>query len=490
MKIGFIASEVVPFAKTGGLADVAGALPKEISKLGHEVKVFMPKYSIIQEKEFKLAPVKKMGVIPIKMADTTQNTAVYHSSLPDSNVEVYFLDCPYYFDREAIYTNDPDEDERFILFSKGVMEIMRHMQWQPDIVHCNDWQTGLIPVYIRDNYNRDEFFSKTKSVFTIHNIGYQGIFPIKSADTAEIKPEYVDSPGGAEHYGSISFLKAGILFADVVNTVSPTYAKELLTPELGFAMEKFLENRGQNFSGIINGVDYAEWNPETDKLIPYNYSAADLSGKEKNKKELLDQFNLPFSKDIPVIGIVSRLVGQKGFDLIARSLEFLSKLPVQWVILGNGEEVYEEMFKSFADMRPDKAAVHIGYSNELAHLIEAGADMFLMPSKYEPCGLNQIYSLKYGTVPIVRKTGGLADTVQDYDEYLQKGEESGNGFAFTEYNGFEFTDAVERALKYYQKKDVWNTIIKNGMACNYSWTSSAEKYVELYKKAVGKGNKE
>ena len=486
MKIGFIASEVFPFAKTGGLADVSGALPKEISNLDHEVKVFMPKYSFIPEETFKLVPVKNWGVIPIKMADTTQNTAVYQSSLPDSNVEVYFLDCPDYFDRETIYTNDPDEDERFILFSKGVMEIIRRLQWSPDILHCNDWQTGLIPVYIKDNDSRDKLFKNTKSLFTIHNIGYQGIFPIKSADTAGIKPEFVNAPGGAEHYGSFSFLKAGILFADVVNTVSPTYAKELLTPELGFAMDKFLENRGENFSGIINGVDYAEWNPVTDNLIPHNYSIDDLSGKEKNKKELLDQFNLSFSKDTPVIGIVSRLVGQKGFDLIARTLEFLSKLPVQWIILGNGEEVYEDMFKSFAGMRPEKAGVYIGYSDQLAHLIEAGADMFLMPSKYEPCGLNQIYSLKYGTVPIVRKTGGLADTVTDYDEYLQMGKETGNGFSFTEYNGFELTGAIERALKYYQDKKVWNTIIRNGMAEDYSWTKSAEKYVELYKKALKK----
>lgn len=484
MKIGFIASEVFPFAKTGGLADVAGALPKEISKLGHEVKVFMPKYSFIKEKEFDITPVKNCGVIPVKMADTTQNTAVYQSSLPDSNVEIYFLDCPDYFDRGTIYTNDPDEDERFILFSKGVMEIIQRLQWSPDILHCNDWQTGLIPVYIKDNYGREELIKNTKSLFTIHNIGYQGIFPIKSADTAGIKSKYITGPGGAEHYGSFSFLKAGILFADLVNTVSPTYAKELLTPELGFAMDKILENRGQNFSGIINGVDYAEWNPETDNLIPHNYSAADLSGKEKNKKELLEQFNLPFSKSTPVIGIVSRLVGQKGFDLIARSLEYLSKLPVQWAILGNGEEVYEDMFKSFAGMRPDKAGVYIGYSNELAHLIEAGSDMFLMPSKYEPCGLNQIYSLKYGTVPIVRKTGGLADTVMDYDEYLQMGEETGNGFSFREYNGFELTGAVERALKHFQNKEVWHTIIKNGMSADYSWTKSAGEYVELYKKAV------
>lgn len=486
MNIGYISSEVVPFAKTGGLADVAGSLPIEIAGLGHDVKVFMPKYSSISEEEFNLAPVKHWGIIPIKVADKIQNTAVYKSLLPESEVEIFFLDCPDYFDRESIYTNDPDEDERFILFSKGVMEIIQRLQWAPDIIHCNDWQTGVIPLYIKDNYSWDKLFKDTRSIFTIHNIGYQGIFPKQTAVNAEINEDYIKDSGDVEHNGLFNFLKAGISFADMINTVSPTYANELLTPELGFGMEKILNSRGLDFSGILNGVDYTEWNPETDKLIQHNYSVNDFSGKENNKKQLLEQFNMPYKKDTPVIGIVSRLAIQKGFDLIARSLEYLSKLPVQWVILGSGEEHYEDMFKSFAEMRPDKAACFIGYNNELAHLIEAGSDMFLMPSKYEPCGLSQIYSLKYGTVPIVRKTGGLADTVKDWDEYLHMGEKSGDGFSFKEYNGFGLTDAVERAIKSYHNKEVWNTIIKNGMNNDYSWNKSAEKYVDLYKRALDK----
>lgn len=486
MNIGYISSEVVPFAKTGGLADVAGSLPIEIAGLGHDVKVFMPKYSSISEEEFNLAPVKHWGIIPIKVADKIQNTAVYKSLLPESEVEIFFLDCPDYFDRESIYTNDPDEDERFILFSKGVMEIIQRLQWAPDIIHCNDWQTGVIPLYIKDNYSWDKLFKDTRSIFTIHNIGYQGIFPKQTAVNAEINEDYIKDSGDVEHNGLFNFLKAGISFADMINTVSPTYANELLTPELGFGMEKILNSRGLDFSGILNGVDYNGWNPETDKLIQHNYSANDFSGKENNKKQLLEQFNMPYKKDTPVIGIVSRLAIQKGFDLIARSLEYLSKLPVQWVILGSGEEHYEDMFKSFAEMRPDKAACFIGYNNELAHLIEAGSDMFLMPSKYEPCGLSQIYSLKYGTVPIVRKTGGLADTVKDWDEYLHMGEKSGDGFSFKEYNGFGLTDAVERAIKSYHNKEVWNTIIKNGMNNDYSWNKSAEKYVDLYKRALDK----
>lgn len=487
MNIGYVSSEVVPFAKTGGLADVAGSLPREIANLGHDVKVFMPKYSSISEEEYNLALVKHWGVIPIKVGDKIQNTAVYKSSLPESEVEIYFLDCPDYFDRESFYTNDPDEDERFILFSKGVMEIIQRLQWAPDIIHCNDWQTGVIPIYLKNNYSWDKLFKNTRSVFTIHNIGYQGLFPKETLDIADINADFIKDLEKVEHNGFFNFLKAGISFADMINTVSPTYANELLTPELGFGMEEILEYRGLDFTGILNGVDYNEWNPETDKLIPHNYSSKDLSGKEENKKQLLEQFSLPYKKDVPVIGIISRLAIQKGFDLIARSLEYLSKLPVQWVILGSGEEHYEDMFKSFAEMRPDKAACYIGYNNEFAHLIEAGADMFLMPSKYEPCGLNQIYSLKYGTVPIVRKTGGLADTVKDWNEYLDMGEKSGDGFSFKEYNGFGLTDAVERAIKSYHKKDVWNTIIKNGMNNDYSWSKSAEKYIGLYKKALAKG---
>lgn len=488
MNIAFAASEVFPFSKTGGLADVAGALPKEVAKFGNEVKVFTPKYNSIDEKKHELENQNLIGELSIRVAGIAHPVYVYKSLLPDSDVEVYFIDSPNYYNRGILYTNETDEADRFILFSKAVIEIIQRLNWKPDVIHCNDWQTGLIPLFIKDNYNWDKLFDHTSTVFSIHNIGYQGIFGIETLDKAEIRHEYFYNFGEVEHQGNVNFLKAALSFADIINTVSETYAKELLTPEYSSGMDYMLQYRSHDFYGILNGIDYSEWDPETDKYLPKTFSFENLSGKAKNKQALCEEFNLPCNPDIPIIGIVSRLAIQKGFDLIARSLEYLSNLPCQWIILGSGEDYYEDMFKSFANYKPEKAGCHIGYNNELAHLIEAGADMFLMPSHYEPCGLNQIYSLKYGTVPIVRKTGGLADTVKDWDEHIALGDESGNGFSFTDYNGFALTNAVERAISYFHNKPVWNQIIGNGMKLDFSWHKSAEKYNELYRKAISKVN--
>ena len=406
--------------------------------------------------------------------------------LPESKVEVYFIDCAAYFNRGALYTNDPDEADRFILFQKAALEVMQRLNWHPDVIHCNDWQTGLIPLFIKDNYKWDKLFHNTATIFSIHNIGYQGVFDNSTLGKAEIRSEYFRNFGEVEHNGSVNFMKAALSFADVINTVSETYAKELLTPEYSSGMDYMLQYRSHDFYGILNGIDYSEWDPETDKYLKHKYSVNDLSGKAENKKQLCEHFGLPYNPNIPVIGIVSRLAVQKGFDLIARSLEYLSNLECQWVILGSGEDYYEDMFKTFAGYKPEKAGCYIGYNNELAHLIEAGSDMFLMPSHYEPCGLNQIYSLKYGTAPIVRKTGGLADTVSDWDEMKAAGSESGNGFSFQDYNGFALTNAVERAIGYYHDKSVWNRIMSNGMRLDFSWNKSAEKYNELYTKALSK----
>ncbi|MBN1301201.1 MAG: glycogen synthase GlgA [Melioribacteraceae bacterium] len=486
MNIAFVASEVYPFSKTGGLADVAGALPKVLNELGHNVKIFTPKYGLIDEKKYGLEYQQWIGSMPVRVSGIDQKVHVHKAKLPKSDVDVYFVDFQPYFYRETIYTDDLDEAERFILFSKATLEIIQRLNWKPDVVHCNDWQTGLIPLYIKDNYNWDQLFHHTASLYTIHNIGYQGQFGKDVLDKAEIRHEYFYNFGEVEHNSAVNFMKTGISFADIINTVSETYAKEIMTKEYSAGMDYILRYRSHDLYGILNGIDYHDWDPSTDKHLPYHFSASDLSGKLKNKKFLCEQFNLPFSPDIPLIGIVSRLAIQKGFDLIARSLEYLSHLPCQWIILGSGENYYEDMFETFASYRPDKAACYIGYSNELAHLIEAGSDMFLMPSHYEPCGLNQIYSLKYGTVPIVRHTGGLADTVLDWDEYSSLGKETGNGFSFRDYNGFALTNAVERAIKYYHNKKVWHKIQMNGMSCNYSWNRSAEKYVTLYELALKK----
>ncbi len=486
MKIAFVSSEVFPYSKTGGLADVAGALPKALEKLGCEVRVFTPKYNIIDENKFDLKYNWNIGGLPVRINGHIRDVHIHQCKLPDSNVEVNFVDCPHYFNRGKIYSNDFDEDERFILFSKGVVETLQRMQWQPDIIHCNDWQTGLLPLFIKDNYSWDKLFDKTSTVYTIHNIGYQGRFSTTALFNAEINARWFYPDGPVEYEDGISFMKAGISFADMINTVSKTYAQEILTPEYGSGMQDILRSRENDLYGIVNGIDYETWNPDTDKFLPYRYSQKYLGGKIKNKKFLLEHLNLPFEENIPVIAMISRMVLQKGFDIFVDATESLMNLNAQWIMLGSGEENYETHFRYLADKYPEKVSVYLGFNNELSHLIEAGADMFLMPSRYEPCGLNQIYSLKYGTVPIVRKTGGLADTVLDWDEQNYYGYDNGTGFSFNDYTGYALSLTVERALKYFHKKDVWKKIQKNGMSQDYSWQHSAKEYMELYKKAIEK----
>ena len=483
MKVAFVSTECVPYAKTGGLADVAGALPAELVKLGHQLKVFIPKYSLIDESRYGLKYNWDIGEMPIRINGIIRSAHVHQSKLPNTDIDIYFIDCPHYFYRHAIYTNDPDEDERFILFSKAVIETLQRLQWAPDIIHCNDWQTGLLPLFIKDNYNWDRMFDRTASVFTIHNIGYQGLFSKSVLFSAEIRGELFYPGGPVEHNRGISFMKAGISFADIINTVSNTYSHEILTPEYGAGLDAVLQKRKDELYGILNGVDYNIWNPETDKHIPYHYTINDLSGKYLNKKYLLKHFGIRPDENVPLVGIVSRMVLQKGFDIFADAINDLLKLEVQWIILGSGEDRFEDLFRLLSNQFPGKFGVYIGYNNELSHLIEAGADMFLMPSKYEPCGLNQIYSLKYGTVPIVRKTGGLADTVKDWDEQSHYGLKDGNGFSFYDYSGYALFKSVERAANTFKHKDVWRKIQLNGMRQNFSWTCSAEKYTELYKLA-------
>lgn len=486
MNIAFVSSEVVPFAKTGGLADVAGALPKEIKKLGHEIKVFMPKYYSVDEKQFSLDYLSWIGSIPVRVAGRTMDVHFHQGSLPNSNVEVYFIDFPRYFHRHTLYTNDFDEDERFILFQKATIELIQKLNWKPDLIHINDWQTGLIPLLIKDNFSWDKKFIKTATLYTIHNIGYQGNYPKESIYKAEIDPKYFKSPGQVEQGGRLNFMKAGISFADAINTVSETYAKELLLPEYSFGMDSVLKYRSEDFYGILNGIDYRIWDPNKDKHIPSNYSIGDLKGKLKNKKALLDRFGINFNGNIPTIGIVSRLATQKGFDIILSSIEYLMGLDLQIVLLGSGENDYESSFNVLANKYSHKFGIYLGYNNELSHLIEAGSDMFLMPSHYEPCGLNQLYSLKYGTIPIVRKTGGLADTVLDWDERKALGFVDGTGYSFNDSNGYALTNAVERAIRDFNNKPVWKRIQTNGMRKDFSWKKSAEKYIELYKIAKKK----
>jgi starch synthase len=486
MKIAFVTTECVPYAKIGGLADVAGSLPKALEKLGCEVKIFLPKYLSIDESKYGLHYDWSIEDMPIRINGSIHSVHLHQAKLPNSNVEVNFIDCPHYFNRGRIYTNDMDEDERFILFSKGVIESLQRMQWAPDIIHCNDWQAGLIPLFIKDNYSWDKMFDKTATVFTIHNIGYQGRFSKSALFSAEIRGDLYYPNGPVEFEDSVSFMKAGIVFADVINTVSNKYSHEILTEQYGAGLHSTLLSRKPDVYGILNGVDYEEWNPETDKFLPYKYSSKDLSGKTKNKKFLMDHFHLPFDENKPLIGIITRLVAQKGFDIFADAIYDLMNLDAQWILLGSGDYEYELLFRSLSQNYPEKVGAYIGYNNELSHLIEAAADIFVMPSHYEPCGLNQIYSLKYGTVPVVRKTGGLADTVKDWDEEKHYGFDHGTGFSFYDYTGYALSSSVERAVNTYKEKDIWKKIQLNGMKQDYSWKKSAEKYMELYKIAKEK----
>jgi starch synthase len=486
MKIAFVTTEAVPFAKAGGLADVAGSLPKALIKLDCEVKVFMPKYPTIDEWQFELHYCWEIGEMPIRVAGIPREVHVFKGTLPGSSVEIYFIDSSLYFNRQLIYTNDKDEDERLILFTKAVIETCQRLKWAPDVFHCNDWPTGLLPVFTKDNYNWDMMFHRSAIVFTIHNIEYQGIFNPHILGKAELKHSLFFAGGPLEFHGNVSLLKAGIVYADIVNTVSDTYAREILSHQYGTGMEKILNNRKNEFFGVLNGADYETWDPEIDKQIPFKYSIKKLSAKQKNKRYLLDQLHLPFDKNIPLIGMISRLVSQKGFDIFVNAVSELMKLDAQWIILGTGDSRYENIIRSMTYAFPNKVASYFGFNNKLAHLIEAGADMFLMPSRYEPCGLNQIYSLRYGTVPIVRKTGGLADTVQDWHEFEYLGFDTGTGFAFNEYTSKAIVATVQRALEMFKDRKTWRKIQKNGMKKNYSWDASAKKYYDLYKMAIEK----
>jgi starch synthase len=489
LKILIASPEVVPFAKTGGLADVSGALPKALAKLGHQVKVILPRYKMVDEDRFQLKKVR-VDFPKIPVGDKSKPISVKSCFTDSYKVEFLFLVNPEYFDRDELY-KDPstgfdykDNDERFIFFTRGTLELLKSLDWCPDIIHANDWQSALLVAYPKTLYAGDSFFKDTATVFSVHNLAYQGSYPKQSFNKIGISKDLFYPTSPFEFWGNVNFMKAGISYADVVNTVSETYAVEIQSgSEFGHGLEGVLRSRNEDLYGIVNGIDYDVWSPEKDKLISYTYSSEDLSGKKKNKELLLKLSNLPIpTKDVPLIGIISRLANQKGFDLLAQIADELLSLDLQMVILGTGDEKYHRLFTAMRAKYPKKIAVNLLFDNSLAHLIEAGSDMFLMPSRYEPCGLNQLYSLKYGTVPIVRKTGGLADTIEGYDP--ETGE--GTGFVFVNYESAELLDSVKRALEIYQDKNAWIKLMKNGMRKDFSWETSAKKYVELYNKALQK----
>lgn len=479
MNICFVSSECVPFVKTGGLADVSGSLPLALSGLDCNIKIFLPFYNIINSETHNIIPVEEIKNIEVLIGKKTVLFSLFTCKLQNSPIDVYFIDCPEYFHREKVYTNDPDEDERFILFQKAVLISLKLLKWSPDVIHCNDWQTGLIPAYLKKTYSTDDFYKNTVSVFSIHNIAYQGLFDKSSFLNTNFPPEDFQPFCQFELNEYFCFIKAGISYAEIVTTVSPTYAGEIQTPEYGAGLEGVLAERKDDLYGIINGIDNELWNPEIDKLIPFNYSFSSFGNKIKNKKELLKKVNLEFSENTPLLGVVSRFAWQKGLELFEPIIEKLLSKNLQLIVLGEGESKYEEFFKKVSKKYPEKFIVFVEYNNELAHQITASSDIFLMPSKYEPCGLNQMYSLNYGSVPVVRKTGGLADTVKDVDE----SGDNGNGFTFNDIDSSQFLNAIERALSYFQNKEKWEKIVRVGMDENFSWKNSAEKYLDIYEKA-------
>lgn len=492
MKILFAASEVVPFAKTGGLADVAGALPRALARLGEDIRVVMPKYRVVDEAQHRLRPTGLTLEVPI--SGRTETAEVLEGRLDgaahrdsglrgpgDGGVPIYFLRADRYYDRDGLYgvagQDYPDNAERFVFFSRAVVELARQGPFRPDLFHCHDWQTGLVPVYLESLYARDPDVGGAASVFTIHNLGYQGLFWHYDMHLTGLGWELF-TPEGIEFWGKINFLKGGLVFADMLTTVSPTYAKEIQTPEMGHGLDGVLRARADRLVGILNGIDYDEWNPATDPHIAKNYTPRALAGKKACKADLQRTFGLPAEPKTPLFGVIARFAEQKGCDLVASVLPALVERGTQLVLLGVGDPTYEDLFRNAAARWPRQVGARIGYDNVLAHKIEAGADMFLMPSRYEPSGLNQMMSLKYGTVPIVRATGGLEDTVIDVDQG-----EGGNGFKFREYDAGAFLAAIDRALALYRNTRAWQALMRRGMAADHSWDVAARRYLEVYRRA-------
>ena len=471
-----MASAGLPFSKTGGLADVVEALPKALAAQGHEVAVVLPRYH-----ETKATAVV-MPSLTIPMGGTRLRFPAIADGTVLNGVRYFFVEDAEYFDRDGLYgskTGDyPDNPERYAEFCRAAIEVNKHV-WPADVIHCHDWQTALVPVLLRTSYGDDPLVKDIPVVFSIHNMGYHGQFTKDVMERVGL-PQVLFHPSGIEFFGSVNLLKGGLIFSDYLTTVSRRYAQEIQTKEYGYGLEGVVHGRADRLVGILNGVDYAAWHPEKDKLIAAKYSAKDLSGKQVCKQDLLEVFGLPAEHlSRPLIGIVSRFADQKGFDLIAEKAHELMREDLALVVLGAGEKKYEDLFRALVAAYPGRVGLKIAYDNTLAHKVEAGSDIFLMPSRYEPSGLNQMYSLKYGTVPIVRATGGLDDSIEPFD--VEHG--TGTGFKFKEYSGEALLFAVRQALHHYMDERIWKRIQLNGMAKDFSWKTPAAEYAKLYEAA-------
>ncbi|MBN1552342.1 glycogen synthase GlgA [bacterium] len=474
-----VASEAEPFAKTGGLGEYVSSLAYSLKTLGHHPAIIIPRYrsigSSLKQKIFKKS-------LTVSISDRSEESDIYQAFL-EEDIPVYLVDKPKYFDRDDLYRSGevdyPDNSERFIYFSRAVFELIPHLETIPDIVHCNDWQTGLVPLYIKHFRNRTNCYWNIKTLFTIHNMAFQGLFWRFDMHLTGLPWDYF-TQDGIEYYGDLNLLKAGIIFSDTISTVSSQYSKEIQTQEYGCGLDGLLRSQKKRLYGIQNGIDYRKWDPKTDASIASHYSIDDLSGKKACKKKLLKIMKMEYRLKEPIISVISRLTRQRGMDLLSEALPEITERDVKIVILGIGDRQYEEELKAAAERYKTKLVFFNVFDEQLAHEIEAGSDMFLMPSRYEPCGLNQLYSLRYGTVPIVRATGGLEDTVEE-DELDPS---FSTGFKFHDYSVSALIKTLDRALTVYDNRRTWLKIMKNGMKKDYSWTASAIRYSGLYEKII------
>jgi len=482
LRICICTPEAVPFAKTGGLADVAGALPRALAEAGCDVRLVLPAYRAVDRAAFGF---RKIGVASTPLGASQIQVGFLESRLPGTKIAVYLIAEDASFDRPGLYGEDgadyPDNLRRFTVFGRGVLALLRHLAWSPDVLHCQDWQTGLLPVWLRVE-PRGPVLAETATLATVHNLAYQGLFPSDELPLTGLTWDLF-TPRGIEFYGKINLLKGGLVFADLLSTVSQQYACEIQTEEFGCGLDGVLRERSKDLIGILNGADYSVWDPSADRLLPARYTPDDLSGKAACKAHLQQTQGLAVDPTAPLLGIISRLVDQKGLDLVAATMDAILGLGAQFVLLGTGDPKYHTLFRDLHVRFPDRVAVTLGFDNTLAHLIEAGSDMFLMPSRFEPSGLNQLYSLRYGTLPVVRRTGGLADTIVDATpEASARG--AANGFVFEPYTPDAFLDAVKRALFAFRDARGWRRLQAVGMRQDFSWRRAAGQYVEAYRRAV------
>ena len=481
LKICFVTPELAPLAKVGGLADVSQSLPAALSELGHDVRVILPRYRDLNP-EAGQSFTKINSTVELEFGESVQRFEIFETEYPGGNEaskspRLYMIDCPELYHRPGIYGNAPDEHLRFLMLSRGAIEICQRLQWAPNIFHINDWQTAILPLLLKTVYGWDSLFQASRTVLTIHNIGHQGIFPPAILESLNLGAAETLLPRQDATDPSINFLKAGVLYADLLTAVSPTYAREIQTDEYGMGLQYLLAARRNALFGIVNGIDTNVWNPATDSLIPASFNTADRSGKTQNKTALLTTMGLASEPTAPVIGIVSRLTSQKGFETLYESMPILlSENDIRLVVLGDGQPEYVRFFETLREKFPNQVAFQNGFDNQLAHLIEAGSDIFMMPSLYEPCGLNQMYSQNYGTIPIVRKTGGLADTVTMYDPTTGQG----TGIVFEEFSNEAVLKSVREAIAIFHQPKHWEQMVTNAMQQDFSWNKSARQYAAIF----------